>query len=45
MLAAGAAAGAFDFTRALHESMISFKRAGANAILTYGALQLARELA
>jgi porphobilinogen synthase len=44
MLAAGAAAGAFDFLGALRESMISFKRAGASAILTYGALQMAREL-
>ena len=44
MLAAGAAAGAFDFLGVLLESMISFKRAGASAILTYGALQLAREL-
>ncbi len=44
MLAAGAAVGAFDFLGALRESMISFKRAGASAILTYGALQMAREL-
>ncbi len=45
MLAAGAAAGAFDFMRVMHESMVCFKRAGADAILTYAALQLARELA
>jgi porphobilinogen synthase len=45
MLAAGAAAGAFDLHAALWESMIAFKRAGASAVLTYGALRIAQDLA
>jgi porphobilinogen synthase len=42
MLSAAAAAGAFDFSAALHESLVCLKRAGASGILTYGALQIAR---
>jgi porphobilinogen synthase len=45
MLTAGAAAGAFDLLAALKESLVSFKRAGASAVLTYGALAVARALA
>jgi len=44
MLAAGAAAGAFDLLHALAETLVSFKRAGASGILTYGALAVARHL-
>lgn len=41
MLAAAAAAGAFEFDRALMESLVCFKRAGADAIITYGAEHVA----
>ncbi|MBU6338367.1 MAG: porphobilinogen synthase [Rickettsiales bacterium] len=33
---------AFDFEAALFESLISFKRAGATAIITYGAIEIAK---
>jgi len=45
MLTASAAAGVFEFLPALQETLIAFKRAGATAILTYGALAIARHLA
>ncbi len=37
-------AGFMDFTRAFHEVLIAFKRAGCDGILTYGALEYARGL-
>lgn len=35
-------AGFMDFTRGLHEVLLSFKRAGCDGIFTYGALEYAR---
>ena len=35
-------AGFMDFKRAFHEVLVSFKRAGCDGILTYGALEYAR---
>ena len=32
--------GALDYKAALYETMIAFKRAGASAIITYGALDI-----
>jgi porphobilinogen synthase len=37
-------AGFMDFTRAMNEVLLSFKRAGCDGILTYGALEFARSL-
>jgi porphobilinogen synthase len=45
MLSFAAAAGAFDRTAALLESLAAFKRAGASGVLTYFALEAARLLA
>jgi len=45
MIAFAAANGAFDRLAAFQESLLAFKRAGAAAILTYAALDIARELA
>ncbi len=44
MIAGSAAQGAFDQTAAFHEALIAFKRAGASAIFTYAALDVARAL-
>lgn len=44
MLKHAANNGAFDFDVALFESLISFKRAGASAIITYGAIEIAKKL-
>ncbi len=44
MLKAAANAGALDWERALLESLLCFKRAGADAILTYAAIEVARLL-
>jgi porphobilinogen synthase len=44
MLRFAAAAGAFDYETALLETLLCFKRAGADAVLTYGALDAARRL-
>ena len=44
MIAVSAAAGAFDKAAAFHEALVAFKRAGASAILTYAALDVARAL-
>ncbi len=44
MLRAAAEAGWLDWTACLSESLIAFKRAGADGILTYGALELAKAL-
>jgi porphobilinogen synthase len=34
--------GAFDFDQVFFESLISFKRAGASAIISYGAIEAAK---
>jgi porphobilinogen synthase len=44
MLRAASEAGAFDFDAALLESLMAFKRAGADAIITYAAEHAARLL-
>jgi len=44
MIEAAAAHGWIDRERAIHESLIGVKRAGADAILTYWALEMARSL-
>ncbi|MCT1552074.1 porphobilinogen synthase [Brevibacterium casei] len=44
MIEFAAAAGAIDRDRAIEESLIGFKRAGADAILTYWATEVARQL-
>jgi porphobilinogen synthase len=44
MIEAAAANGWIDRTRAIHESVVSIKRAGADAVLTYFAVELARSL-
>jgi len=44
MLRAGADAGAFAWDDALLESLVAFKRAGADAIITYAAVEVAERL-
>ncbi len=44
MLRAAAAAGWLDWERAIDESLLCFKRAGADGVLTYAALEVARRL-
>jgi porphobilinogen synthase len=44
MLRAAAEAGWLDWEICLTESLVSFKRAGADGILTYGAIEIARTL-
>jgi porphobilinogen synthase len=44
MLRAAGDRGMLDFEKALEESLIAFKRAGADAIITYAALDVARRL-
>ena len=44
MLKLAAREGLFDFNDALYESLIAFKRAGARAIISYGAMEMATEL-
>jgi len=44
MLRFAAAAGAFEYESALLETLLCFRRAGADAILTYGALDAAKRL-
>ena len=44
MIEAAAANGWIDRTRAIEESIVSIKRAGADAVLTYYAIELARSL-
>ncbi len=44
MLSLGAEKGLFDRTKAFHESLLAFKRAGARGILTYAALDVAATL-
>jgi porphobilinogen synthase len=45
MIEAAAANGWIDRERAIHESVLSIRRAGADAVLTYFAVELARSLA
>lgn len=45
MLKCAAAAGAFDFDTALLESLLAFKRAGADAVITYAAEHAAQLIA
>jgi porphobilinogen synthase len=44
MLRAAAANGWLDYDRALIETLLAFRRAGADAVLTYGAIDAARLL-
>jgi porphobilinogen synthase len=44
MLKHAAAQGAFDFDAAFLESLIAFKRAGASAVISYGAIEAAKKL-
>jgi len=44
MLKHAAAAGAFDFDVAFFESLMAFKRAGAKAIISYGAIEMAKKI-
>ena len=44
MLRFAAQAGAFDYQDALMEALLCFRRAGSDAVLTYGALDAARRL-
>ncbi|MBM3579436.1 MAG: porphobilinogen synthase [Alphaproteobacteria bacterium] len=44
MLKLAAKQGAFDFHAAMFESLIAFKRAGASAIISYGAIEAAKNL-
>ena len=44
MLRAAASQGWLDWPRAIDESLLSFKRAGADGVLTYAALDVARRL-
>ncbi|MCU1411614.1 MAG: hemB [Rhodoglobus sp.] len=44
MIEAAAANGWIDRTRAIHESVVSIKRAGADAVLTYFAAEIAKAL-
>jgi porphobilinogen synthase len=44
MLRFAAEAGAFDYETALLEALLSCRRAGADAILTYGAIEAAERL-
>ncbi len=45
MLSLAAANGLLDRTAAFHEALLAFKRAGASAIFTYAAMEVARTLA
>lgn len=45
MLTVAASNGAFDRAAAVHESLLAMKRAGASAIFTYAAMDVARALA
>ena len=44
MLKLAAAHGAFDFDAAFYESLIAFKRSGASAIISYGAIAAAKKI-
>ena len=44
MIEAAAARGWIDRERAIHESLVSIRRAGADLVLTYWATEVARRL-
>jgi porphobilinogen synthase len=44
MLKFAALAGAFEYETALMEALLCFRRAGADGVLTYGALDAAKRL-
>ena len=44
MLKFAAEKGAFDFDTAFYESLMAFKRAGASAVISYGAIEVAKKL-
>ncbi|MEO0348307.1 MAG: porphobilinogen synthase, partial [Pseudomonadota bacterium] len=44
MLKYASSSGCFDYSSALHESLVAIKRAGARAIITYGAIEIAELL-
>ena len=44
MLKLAAKEGLLDFNAALHETLIAFKRAGASAIISYGAMEMAKKI-
>ena len=44
MLKFAAEKGAFDFDAAFYESLMAFKRAGASAVISYGAVEMAKKL-
>ena len=44
MLKFAAEKGAFDFDAAFYESLMAFKRAGASAVISYGAIEVAKKL-
>jgi len=44
MLKFAAEKGAFDFDAAFYESLMAFKRAGASAVISYGAVEVAKKL-
>ena len=44
ILSAAAANGWLDRAKVMHESLLSFKRAGADGILTYFAVEMAKQL-
>lgn len=44
MLKFAAEKGAFDFDAAFYESLMAFKRAGASAVISYGAIEAAKKL-
>lgn len=44
MLKFAAQNGAFDFDAAMFESLMGFKRAGASAVITYGAIEVAKKI-
>lgn len=44
MLKIAAEKGIFDFDKAFFENLVAFKRAGASAVITYGAIEAAKKL-
>jgi porphobilinogen synthase len=44
MLKFAAEKGAFDFDAAFYESLMAFKRAGSSAVISYGAIEVAKKL-
>ncbi len=44
MMKIAAEKGAFDFDQIFFESLMAFKRAGASAVISYGAIEAAKKL-